>query len=45
MDKTKARLEFGSNNDEEYEVEVIYDSAVYARELGDYLPNLYNLVS
>ncbi len=40
-----SRLEFKSNGDgKEYKVEVIYDSAIYARESEDHLLGLYYLV-
>ncbi len=48
MDKTSSRLEFkNEGNGEEYKVEAIRDSAVYAKESdsGHYLPGLYYLVS
>ncbi len=46
--ETISRLEFKNEGDgEEYEVEAICDSAVYAKELdsGHHLPGLYYLVS
>ncbi len=46
VDETTSRLEFENEGDrEEYEVEAIRDSAVYARESEGYLPGLYYLVS
>ena len=44
VDKT-TQLDFKVGNDEEYEVEGIWDSVVYARESEGYLPGLYYLVS
>ena len=38
-------MELDANDNEEYEVEAICDSAVYARELVGHLPGLYYLVS
>ncbi len=48
VDETTSRLEFENDGDgEEYEVEAIHDSAVYAKESdsGHHLPGLYYLVS
>ncbi len=46
VDETMSMLEFESDGDgEEYEVEAICDSAVYARESEGHLPGLYYLVS
>ena len=47
MDEATSQLEFeGDGGDgEEYEVEAIRDSAVYARESEGHLPGLYYLVS
>ncbi len=46
MDKTMSRLEFENNsNGKEYEVEAIYDSAVYAKESEGHLLGPYYLVS
>ena len=48
MDKKVKQIEFdASNNDsKEYEVEVIWNNAIYARESkSDYLSSLYYLVS
>ena len=39
------QLEFEAGDDKEYEVDGIWDSAVYARELAEQLPGLYYLVS
>ena len=36
--------EFEPGNDKEYEVEAIQESAVYAKEVDEYLPRLYHLV-
>ena len=46
-EKTAEQLEFeAGGNNEEYKVEDICDSAVYARELeAGHLPGLYYLVS
>ncbi len=48
VDKTTSRLEFENKGDGKgYEVEAIFDSAVYAKKLdsGHHLPDLYYLVS
>ncbi len=46
VDETTSRLIFESDsNGKEYEIKAICDSAVYTRELEDYLPGLYYLVS
>lgn len=45
IEETIARLEFGSSNGKHYEIETIYDSTVYARELEDHLAGLHYLVS
>ena len=37
-------FEFEAGNNKEYEVDGIWDSAVYARESAGQLPGLYNLV-
>ena len=37
--------EFELNNDKEYEVEVFWDSVVYAKEANGHLPELYYLVA
>ena len=34
-----------SNNNEEYEVEAIWDNAIYIRELESYLPSFYYLIA
>ena len=46
MDKRVTKLEFKAGNSKEYEVETIWDSAVYARnpESGQ-LPGLYYLIA
>ncbi len=47
VDKTTSKLEFKNDGaGEEYEIEAIRDSAVYAKELdsGHHLPGLYYLV-
>ena len=45
-EKIVEQLEFKAGNDEEYEVEGILDSAVYAKESeAGHLPGLYYLVS
>ena len=50
QDTTKKEQEFSvpefepGDNDKEYEVEAIQDSAVYAKEVDGYLPGLYYLV-
>ena len=38
------QLEFEAGNDKEYEVNSIWDNAVYAKELTEQLPRLYYLV-
>ena len=38
-------LEFETGNSEEYQVEAIWDSTVYANKTEDYLPGLYYLVA
>ena len=46
MDKNATELDAGDNDSGEYEVEAIWDSAVYARESeSGHLPGLYYLVS
>lgn len=49
MNKTTSRLKFddseGNGGSKEYEVKVIWDNAVYTREMEDHLPKLYYLVS
>ena len=46
MDEEVRQIEFDAGNNEEYEVEAIRDSAVYARESeSSHLPGLYYLVS
>lgn len=52
VDETTAGLEFqgtdgngNRDNNGEYEVEAIRDSAVYAKESGGHLPGIYYLVS
>ena len=46
VDETTSQLEFEADDKgEEYEVEGIRDSAVYAKESGGHLPGLYYLVS
>ena len=48
VDKKVRQMEFdaGDNDSGEYEVEAIWDSAVYARESkSGHLPGLYNLIS
>ena len=45
MDKKVTELDFEAGNSEEYEIEAIWDSAVYARELEGHLPGLYYLVA
>lgn len=37
-------LEFNKGNNKEYKVEVIQDSAVYAKKIDKYPPELYYLV-
>ena len=38
-------FEFQASNNKKYEVDSIWDSAVYARQLAEQLPGLYYLVS
>lgn len=46
IDENATQLEFKVNNNEEYEVKNILDSAVYVKELeASHLPRLYYLVS
>ena len=44
VDKKITEFEFEASNSEEYKVETIWDSAVYANEAESHLPNLYYLV-
>ena len=44
MNDTQLDFEFKAGNDKEYEVDGIWDSAVYARESAGQLLELYNLV-
>lgn len=48
MDKTTSRLEFNNNkgnkSNKEYKVKVIWNSAVYTKEMQDHLSELYYLV-
>lgn len=49
IDKATSKLEFddikkNSGNNKVYEIKVIWDSAIYARKLEDYLPSFYYLV-
>ena len=39
------KLEFDIDNNKEYKIETIRDSAVYIKETERYLPSLYYLVS
>ena len=45
MDENVTELEFEAGNSEEYEVEAIWDSAVYANEAKGHLSGLYYLVA
>ena len=45
VDENATELDAGNDKSGEYEVEVIRDSAVYARESAGHLPGLYYLVS
>ncbi len=47
VDEATSKLEIEGDGDdsEEYEIEAIRDSAVYARESEGHLPGLYYLVS
>ena len=44
VDKKVTELDFEAGNSEEYKVEAIWDSTVYAKESKDHLPKLYYLV-
>lgn len=45
VDENVIELDVGNDNSGEYRVEIIWDSAVYARELeSSYSPGLYYLV-
>ena len=44
MDNTQLNFKFKAGDDKEYEVDGIWDSAVYARESVEQLPGLYYLV-
>ena len=45
VDKKITELEFEAGNREEYKVEAIHNSAVYAKEAEGHLPGLYYLVA
>ena len=45
VDKTVTKLEFEAGYSKEYEMEVIWDSAIYANKAKDYLLSLYYLVA
>ena len=45
VDKKVTKLDFEAGDREEYEVEAIRDSVVYARKSKDYLSGLYYLVA
>ena len=45
VDEKVTELDFKAGNSEEYKVEAIWDSAVYARDLEGHLPGLYYLVA
>lgn len=47
VDVTRFQLKFdnGRNNNREWEVKIIYDSGIYARELDNQLSGFYYLVS
>ena len=45
VNDTQLNFEFEAGDDKEYEVDGIWDSAVYARESARQLPGLYSLVS
>ena len=45
VDEKVTELDFEAGDSEEYEVEAIRDSAVYARESEGHLPGLYYLVA
>ncbi len=43
--RMETAIELYKGDSKEYEIEVCRDSAVYARELEGYLPDLYSLIS
>ena len=45
VDKRMPELEFESGTNKEYEVETIWDSAVYANEVKGHLPGLYYMIA
>ena len=45
MDKKVTKLEFETGNSKKYEVEAIWNSAVYANKAKGHLPGLYYLVA
>ena len=45
VDKRVTEIELEAGDSKEYKVEVIRDSAVYANEAEDHLPDLYYLVA
>ena len=42
---SESEREFDADNNKEYEIEAIIDSAVYTKEAERHLPDLYYLVS
>ena len=44
MDEKVTKLEFEASNSEEYKMEAIWNTVVYANEAKDHLPSLYYLV-
>ena len=44
VDKKVTELEFEARNSKEYEIEGIWDSAVYISKAKGYLPGLYYLI-
>ena len=45
VDKNVTELEFNTGNSEEYKVEAMRDSAIYAKKSEGYLPVFYYLVA
>ena len=45
VDKKVTELDFKADNSKKYEVEIIWDSAVYANKVKSYLPGQYYLVA
>lgn len=45
VDKNVSILDFDASNSKEYQVEAIWDSAIFIHEAEDYLPGLDDLVA